>query len=186
MTAHGARASAGNSPALVTRLATAADLPAIVALTAAAYAVYDLVLDAPAVPVTEDYAPRVAAGEVWLLEERAEPVGLPVGLPMGLPAGLPMGLIVLETHKDHLMIFSVAVAPGQQGRGVGRRLLEFADARARAAGLAELRLYTNAKMMRNIALYTRYGYRETGRRANPLRPGWVRVDMTRTLTDAPA
>ena len=182
MTAHGARASAGNSPALAIRLAIAADLPAIVALTAAAYAVYDLVLDAPAVPVTEDYAPRVAAGEVWLLEERAEPVGLP----MGLPAGLPMGLIVLETHKDHLMIFSVAVAPDRQGRGVGRRLLEFADTRARAAGLAELRLYTNAKMMRNIALYTRYGYRETGRRANPLRPGWVRVDMTRTLTDAPA
>ena len=178
MTAHGARASAGNSPALVIRLATAADLPAIVALTAAAYAVYDLVLDAPAVPVTEDYAPRVAAGEVWLLEERADP--------MGLPVGLPMGLIVLETHKDHLMIFSVAVAPGQQGRGVGRCLLAFADGRARASGLTELRLYTNAKMTRNIALYTRYGYRETGRRANPLRPGWVRVDMTRTLTDAPA
>ncbi len=174
MTDRGASASAGTSPALVIRLATAADLPAIVALTASAYAVYDLVLDAPAVPVTEDYAPRVAAGEVWLLEERATPVGLPAGL------------IVLESHPDHLMIFSVAVAPEQQGRGVGLRLLAFADGRARAAGLTELRLYTNARMTRNIALYTRYGYRETGRRANPLRPGWIRVDMARTLTDTPA
>jgi len=146
-----------------------------VALTASAYAVYDLVLDAPAVPVTEDYAPRVAAGEVWLLEEE-----------MATPMGLPAGLIVLETHPDHVMIFSVAVAPGHQGRGSGRRLLEFADARARACGLTELRLYTNARMTRNIALYTRYGYRETGRRANPLRPGWIRVDMTRTLTDTAA
>ena len=169
-----ARASAGNSSAPAIRAATAADLPAIAALTASAYAVYDLVLDAPPVPVTEDYAPRVAAGEVWLLEERAA------------PTGLPAGLIVLETHKDHLMIFSVAVAPDRQGRGVGRRLLAFADGRARASGLTELRLYTNARMTRNIALYTRYGYRETGRRANPLRPGWVRVDMTRTLTDTPA
>ena len=151
------------------RLGAAADLPAIVALTAAAYAVYDAVLDAPALPVTEDYAPRIAAGEVWLLEEAATPIGL----------------IVLETHPDHLMIFSVAVAPNQQGRGIGLRLLAFADARARAAGLSEVRLYTNARMTRNIALYTRYGYRETGRRTNPLRPGWVRVDMTRSLTDAP-
>ena len=174
MTDRGASASAGNSSAPAIRAATAADLPAIVALTASAYAVYDLVLDAPAVPVTEDYAPRVAVGEVWLLEE------------MATPMGLPAGLIVLETHPDHLMIFSVAVAPDRQGRGVGLRLLEFADGRARAAGLTELRLYTNARMTRNIALYTRYGYRETGRRANPLRPGWIRVDMTRTLTGAPA
>ena len=159
----GSAAAAAVAPAM--RVATATDLPAIVALTASAYAAYDLVLDAPAVPVTEDYAPRVAAGEVWLLEEVAA----------------LLGLIVLETHTDHLMIFSVAVAPAQQGRGLGRGLLAFADARARAAGLTELRLYTNAKMTRNIALYTRYGYRETGRRANPLRPGWVRVDMTRTL-----
>ena len=173
---HAAAAPLAAAPAI--RAATAADLPAIVALTASAYAVYDLVLDAPAVPVTEDYAPRVAAGEVWLLEERASPAGLPLGL--------PAGLIVLETHPDHLMIFSVVVAPGQQGRGLGQRLLAFADGRARASGLTELRLYTNARMTRNIALYTRYGYRETGRRSNPLRPGWIRVDMTRTLTDAPA
>jgi hypothetical protein len=41
-------------------------------------------------------------------------------------------------------------------------------------------------MTRNLALYARCGYRETGRRSNPARPGWVAVDMEKTLngTDA--
>ncbi len=148
------------------RLATQGDLPAIVALTAVAYARYGAVLDAPPLPVTEDYAPRIAAGQVWVAEG---------------PAGAPSGLIVLEHEPDHLLIFSVAVAPERQGEGLGRRLLAWAEAEARAAGVDTLRLYTNARMTRNIALYTRCGYRETGRRAHPIRPGWVLVDMEKSL-----
>jgi GNAT superfamily N-acetyltransferase len=56
-----------------------------------------------------------------------------------------------------------AVAPGWWGRGLGRQLLELAEDRAREAGLAELRLYTNALMTENRAYYARRGYRETGR-----------------------
>jgi ribosomal protein S18 acetylase RimI-like enzyme len=155
------------------RRAAAADEGAVAALTRAAYAQYRAVLDADPIPVTEAYGPRIARGEVWLLEE---------------PAGgtdAPAGLIVLERRADHLLIFSVAVHPAHQGRGHGLRLLRFADETAGAAGLAEIRLYTNARMTRNIALYTRYGYRETGRQMNPARPGWVRVDMARAL-DGPA
>jgi ribosomal protein S18 acetylase RimI-like enzyme len=156
---------------LVIRPATAAELPAIVALTVAAYAEYRAVLDAPPLPVTEDYAPRIAGGEVWLLADGTAP---------------PAGLIVLERHPDHLLIFSVAVAPDRQHEGLGRRLLAWAEAQAREAGIATLRLYTNARMTRNLALYARCGYRETGRRSNPARPGWVAVDMEKTLngTDA--
>jgi ribosomal protein S18 acetylase RimI-like enzyme len=151
---------------LAMRMATAADLPAVVALTVAAYAAYGDVLDAPPVPVTTDYVPRIAAGGVWLLNDGAGP---------------PAGLIVLERHPDHLLIFSVVVAPACQGQGLGRRLLTWVEAQARAAGLARVRLYTNAKMTRNIALYTHCGYRETGRRENPARPGWIAVDMAKTL-----
>jgi len=41
-------------------------------------------------------------------------------------------------------------------------------------------------MTRNLALYTHCGYHATGRHENPARPGWVRVDMAKTLdgTDA--
>lgn len=144
------------------------DLAAIVALTTAAYAPYTPIFGGPPVPVTEDYTPRIERGEVWLLEE----------------AGKLAGLIVLERHSDHAMIFSVAVAPALQGRKLGIRLLDFADGQARSWGVPEVRLYTNSRMERNIALYAAYGYRETGRRANPYRPGWTLVDMAKPVGKA--
>ncbi|OBQ75164.1 GNAT family N-acetyltransferase [Mesorhizobium erdmanii] len=152
------------------RLARSDDLAAIVALTEAAYAPYNAILDAPPIPVTEDYAPRIARGEVWLLEDGSEFAGL----------------IVLERHEDHAMIFSVAVSPAFQGRKLGIRLLDFANEQARLWNLPEIRLYTNAKMERNIALYLAYGYRETGRRPNHYRPGWVLVDIAKPVNEASA
>jgi ribosomal protein S18 acetylase RimI-like enzyme len=155
--------SAQSSNAENMRLAGAADLDAIVALTEAAYRPYTELFDAPPIPVTEDYVPRIEAGEVWLLES----------------IGRLAGVIVLEKEADHMMIFSVAVAPGFQGRGFGQKLLRFADAQALDTGYSEIRLYTNARMERNIALYTAYGYREIGRRPNPVRDGWTLVDMAK-------
>ena len=149
------------------RLARPEDLAAIVALTEAAYAPYNAILDAPPIPVTEDYAPRIANGEVWLLESGGEPAGV----------------LTLERHEDHAMIFSVAVSPAFQGKGFGIKLLNHADQQTRLWGLPEIRLYTNAKMERNIALYLAYGYRETGRRPNPYRPGWVLVDMAKPVDE---
>jgi ribosomal protein S18 acetylase RimI-like enzyme len=84
------------------------------------------------------------------------------------------------------MIFSVAVSPAFQGKGFGIKLLNHADQQTRLWGLPEIRLYTNAKMERNIALYLAYGYRETGRRPNPYRPGWVLVDMAKAVDKNPA
>jgi len=150
------------------RLARPDDLSAVVALTMDAYAPYTALLGAPPIPVTEDYAPRVARGEVWLLEEDSELAGL----------------IVLERHADHAMIFSVAVAPAFQGKKLGIALLDFAEDQARLWGLPEVRLYTNSRMERNIALYSAYGYRETGRRPNPHRPGWTVVDMAKPVDKA--
>ncbi|MDX8539315.1 N-acetyltransferase [Mesorhizobium abyssinicae] len=148
--------------------ALAADLPAVVSLTTAAYAPYTALLGAPPMPVTEDYAPRIERGEVWLLESGAELAGL----------------IVLERHADHVMIFSVAVSPAFQGKKLGIALLDFADEQTQTWGLPEVRLYTNSRMERNIALYTAYGFRETGRRAHPYRPGWIVVDMAKPVDQA--
>ena len=94
------------------------------------------------------------------------------------------GLIVLEKHPDHAMIFSVAVSPAFQGKKLGIALLDFAEEQARSWGLPEVRLYTNSRMERNIALYAAYGYRETGRRPNPYRPGWTVVDMAKPVDKA--
>jgi ribosomal protein S18 acetylase RimI-like enzyme len=150
------------------RLGRPEDLAAVVALTTDAYAPYTPIFGAPPIPVTEDYAPRIDRGEIWLLEEGAELAGL----------------IVLERHPDHSLIFSVAVAPAFQGKKLGIKLLDFAEEQARSWGVPEVRLYTNSRMERNIALYAAYGFRETGRRANPYRPGWTLVDMAKPVDRA--
>jgi ribosomal protein S18 acetylase RimI-like enzyme len=147
------------------RLAGPADLDAVVALTEAAYRPYTELFAGPPLPVTEDYAPHLEHGGVWLLEL----------------AGELAGLIVLEKEPDHLLIFSVAVAPALQGNGFGIKLLQWAEEQAREANLGEVRLYTNARMERNIALYKSFGYAETGRRANLRRPGWTLVDMAKQI-----
>lgn len=96
--------------------------------------------------------------------------------------GQTAGLIVIEREPDHLLIFSVVVAAAFQGRGIGSRLMQWAETLARRSDVDLLRLYTNAKMTRNIAIYRGMGYREIGRRTNPKRPGWVAVDMEKRLS----
>lgn len=148
-----------------TRLAKTEDLAVIDGLTQRAYAVWQDLLGYPPTPMLEDYRPRIARDEIYL----------------AVAADEIIGLIVLEREGGHDTIFSVAVEPTHAGRGVGSRLMAFAEARARAAGQSELQLYTNALMTRNIELYLKLGYRETARRPNPIRPGFTIVDMAKTL-----
>ncbi len=147
------------------RVAVADDLETVRTLTEAAYAHFVPVLGAPPLPMTEDYAPRIGCGEVRLAE---------------IDGGVA-GVLVLERHADHAMIWSVAVAPDRQGRGLGLALLRLAEHEARGLGLPALRLYTNALMVRNLALYERFGFVETGRRPHPKRAGFVLVDMAYAL-----
>lgn len=153
-----------NEPNL--RLADPSELKAVALLTERAYAVYTQLLGAPPIPVSEDYGPRIASKQVWLLEL----------------SNTPVGLIVLEPHTDHILIFSIAVAPEFQGRKFGARLLQWAEEKAGETEIDLIKLYTNARMERNIALYSAFGYRETGRRDNPKRPGWIVLDMEKRLT----
>lgn len=147
------------------RLAGPGDVGTIQALTDAAYRHYIPLLGGPPVPMTEDYAPRVAAGDVHLL----------------VAEGAIAGLLVLEPGDERFDIFSVAVDPAHHGKGYGLFLLDWAAAEARRRGFGALGLYTNALMERNIALYARYGFLETGRRPHPQRPGFVIVDMVKPL-----
>ena len=76
------------------------------------------------------------------------------------------------------------VAPDVQGRGIGSRLLRLAEEQARARGLGEVRLYTNAAMTENVELYRRHGYQQTHR---AVEDGYQRVFFTKTLVpQAPA
>jgi ribosomal protein S18 acetylase RimI-like enzyme len=98
-------------------------------------------------PMLEDYDALIRAGEVWVWDEGGE----------------VLGLLVMRPAEDHLYVGNVAVAPGHQGRGLGRELVAFAEERATAYGLSEVRLYTNEKMHENLAVYAKLGFEETGR-----------------------
>jgi GNAT superfamily N-acetyltransferase len=147
------------------RPAHPSDCQAVDDLTRRAYGQYEALIGRPPVPMTEDYAPRIAEGEVWLLEDADELIGL----------------LVLEDRGDRSQIFSVVVSPERQGAGLGRDLLRFAEQTARERGHHRLALYTNARMERNIRIYSSFGYRETGREPHPKLPGSTVVNMEKEL-----
>ncbi|MBW8484691.1 GNAT family N-acetyltransferase [Actinomadura parmotrematis] len=126
------------------RPAVAADRGPVQDIVDAAYAPWAELIGIRPLPMEADYGALIAAGRVFV-------------------TGAPAALIVLVPEDGALLVENVAVAPAAQGRGLGRRLLAFAEERARALGLPSLRLYTNALMTSNIALYERLGYRETRR-----------------------
>lgn len=124
------------------------DAPALCELAQRAYAGYVEQIGVRPAPMDEDYQEAIARATVLIAQSGATIAGM----------------IVLSRRSDHLLVENVAVAPEHQHGGIGRALLARAEDVARELGCPELRLYTNAAMHRNRALYARLGYRETGRR----------------------
>lgn len=75
--------------------------------------------------------------------------------------GNPVGALVLQARTDHVLVWSVAVEPHLQRRGIGRQLMRFAELEARRRGVDEIRLYTNRLFSENIRLYREIGYAVT-------------------------
>jgi|SRR5919106_3232468 ribosomal protein S18 acetylase RimI-like enzyme len=130
------------------RPATSADVPRLAELVGAAYGHYVERLGEPPRPMTDDYAEVVRTHRVTVAE-RGDRI---------------LGLIVLGVNDEGFFIDNVAVDPSQQGTGVGRTLLESAEAAARDAGFDSIYLYTHERMVENLALYSRIGYVEYDRR----------------------
>ena len=132
---------------LTVRRAEAFDVAALTALAGDAYQVYVPRIGRRPAPMTADYAEAVRGGLAWVAAQDGEIVGL----------------LVLAVQPDHLLLENVAVLPSAQGRGIGARLLAFAEQQARALGRDEIRLYTNEAMTENLGYYPRRGYTETHR-----------------------
>jgi ribosomal protein S18 acetylase RimI-like enzyme len=79
------------------------------------------------------------------------------------------------------MVYSIAVLPGHQGTGLGEVLLSFAETQALNKGYAEVRLYTNPGIKRNVSFYRHHGFVEIRTRPHPSRPGQNVVDMAKEV-----
>ena len=132
------------------RPATAADVPRLTELVHAAYGHYVERIGGPPRPLTDDYAEVVR--DQRRDRRRARRRDRRPDRPR-------------RRARRASSVDNVAVDPAHQGSGVGRALLEHAEAEARRAGFDSIYLYTHEMMTENLALYERIGYVEYDRRA---------------------
>jgi GNAT superfamily N-acetyltransferase len=144
------------------RLATIQEAGAVTACVREAYAKYVGRIGREPAPMLVDYGAAILAREAWVLVEGEDAAGV----------------LVMRSKEDHLLVETVAVRTGWQGKGLGRMLMAFAEEEARDRGLQEIRLYTNEKMTENLPFYRGLGYEETGR---GLDEGYRRVFMKKGL-----
>lgn len=146
------------------RRATAADVEAVSAVARAAFEGYLGRIGRPPAPMLADYGAAISDCEVWVASEGDEVVGV----------------VVLVAEPGTLLLDTVAVAPGSQGRGLGRTLVALAERRARELGLGSVNLYTNQAMTANLDWYPQLGYVETHRAEQD---GYHRVFFTKPVGD---
>jgi ribosomal protein S18 acetylase RimI-like enzyme len=131
------------------RSAIEADAPKVAALVSAAYGHYVERIGKLPRPMTDDYREVIAKGRVTVAESH----------------GTIVGVIVLAVDDEGFLVDNLAVDPSHRGRGLGKALLEFAEAEARAQGFDSISLNTHEKMTENLAIYSRIGYVEYDRRS---------------------
>ena len=134
------------------RRGTTADHDALVALQNAAYAQNAVILGATPLPLQADYGDILRNMEVWLIESGAQPDGAQ------LDGAQLDGALVLEFRAADMLIWSIASHPRARGAGIGRRLLDHAQLRAREERRDIIRLYTAEVLIANIEWYGRNGF----------------------------
>jgi ribosomal protein S18 acetylase RimI-like enzyme len=131
------------------RRADPADVPAVTAVVHAAYGHYPQRIGFRPRPMTDDYAEVVRSKSVSVLVMQRAVVGV----------------VVLDIDIEGFVVDNVALNPSFRGKGLGKVLLEFAEAEARREGFDSICLCTHEKMTENLALYARIGYVEYDRRS---------------------
>jgi len=92
--------------------------------------------------------------------------------------GRVVGYLCLTVLLDEAEILDVAVDPALQGRGIGAQLVQWACDEAIRRGAALLLLEVRATSQPAIALYERFGFKQTG-----LRKGYYEENIDAVLMD---
>jgi ribosomal protein S18 acetylase RimI-like enzyme len=148
---------------VVVRSASLDDAAIVSAITDVAYSKWITKIGREPEPMTVNYVEMISKHPVYILLVEEKPVGV----------------LVLKHEVDQTLVWSVAVCPTYQGKGLGLHLLKLAEQEARVHGFRSIRLYTNSLLTENIALYRWLGYEET--RREHFR-GSTLVHMTKSLS----
>lgn len=146
------------------RPAQPSDAPGVAACVCEAYVHYIELIGKQPGPMLENYSHVIAESMVHVAIE----------------ANRVVGAIVLKTTDEGFYVDNVAVRPSVKGRGVGRQLLELAEAEAQRQGYASIYLATHELMAENRALYRHIGYVEYDHR---IVNGYPRVFFRKNLRD---
>ncbi|WP_316014047.1 GNAT family N-acetyltransferase [Roseobacter sp. HKCCA0434] len=139
------------------RPATPNDLAEATRISHAAYDRYVAELGEDLPPRVQDFAPEIEAAHLWVCDG---------------------GLICARPHDGDWLIENVAVEPARQREGIGRNLIAAMEAEGRRRDFTRVVLYTNERMVENLALYPRLGYAETHRAVEDGRPRvWFAKDL---------
>jgi ribosomal protein S18 acetylase RimI-like enzyme len=124
--------------------------PPILALLLQAFAYMEGRIDPPSSLrdlTTEALTRQAEVGEIWII-------------------GAPVACVVLTPKPGALYVGKLAVAASHRGRGLARRLLDQAEARAREMGLPALELQTRVELVENQAAFLAMGFQEVARTAH--------------------
>lgn len=136
------------------RDAVEADLPALIALyDAAGVEAPELAREPAALAAAWQRIAAVPGARILLATMAGQPVGT-----------LTYFVLPLLTHGGGAaaLVEAVAVAPDQQGRGIGRALMQAALALAEEAGCYKLALSSNLKRSQAHAFYEHLGFERHG------------------------
>lgn len=92
------------------------------------------------------------------------------------------GCIFCRLEPDSFYIGKLAVLPSTQGKGIGKRLLTYAEAEARKQGLAILRLETRIELVENHATFAAWGFSQTAENSHPGFDRPTSIEMCKLLT----
>jgi len=147
------------------RLARSDDADRIRFIADAAYQGYLSKLGRPPAPMIADFEHHILKDRVTVFEENK----------------VVSGYAILIIDDQRALLDNIAVDPGFQRKGIGRRLVDDVEREAVLRGYHHLELYTNVVMTANVRWYEAHGFVETKRVTEA---GFRRIYMMKDLKPA--
>ena len=136
--------------------------------------------DVPAVLAILQESPEAAA---WSQESLLQLASADAAAWIAELNGVPVGFLFGRIAADEFEILNMAVQKAHRRRGIGSKLLESALEFSRIAGCSRAYLEVRASNAPAIALYTRHGFTQCGRRTQYYRdPSEDAVLLSLSLT----